>query len=350
MSDRELSDFEHRFGGRLLESVSRSFYLSLKFLPSELRGSVSLAYLLARASDTVADAEGLPPELRLGLLDELAELMQADPTRLEGKEVSALGERLGSEVVPLLGDAGERELVAGLGGVLGWLARVPESHGSLIREVLGSIVRGQRLDIERFSGVEAGATEVACLASGDALDEYTYLVAGCVGAFWTDICALEVKHFSRGMDCGEMRELGIRLGKGLQLVNVIRDFPRDLAGGRCYLSVAEIEAAGIDPADPGMRARGSELWSLWRPWMQRCRGHLDAGLEYLLEVRPRRLLLPTGLPLMLAARTLDKLERADWPGAERRVKVTRAEVAGLVREIGVATVARGRLEKIYRGS
>jgi len=41
--------------GDLLRRVSRSFYLSLAILPRALREPLGLAYLLARASDTVAD-------------------------------------------------------------------------------------------------------------------------------------------------------------------------------------------------------------------------------------------------------------------------------------------------------
>ena len=40
----------------VLKEVSRSFYLSLRFLPGGFRAPVSLGYLLARASDTIADA------------------------------------------------------------------------------------------------------------------------------------------------------------------------------------------------------------------------------------------------------------------------------------------------------
>ena len=42
----------------ILKSVSRSFYLTIKFLPRPLREPVSLAYLLARATDTMADTAG----------------------------------------------------------------------------------------------------------------------------------------------------------------------------------------------------------------------------------------------------------------------------------------------------
>src|SRR6266498_65419 len=39
----------------ILKSVSRSFYLSLAVLPSAVRPAIGLAYLLARAADTIAD-------------------------------------------------------------------------------------------------------------------------------------------------------------------------------------------------------------------------------------------------------------------------------------------------------
>lgn len=39
----------------LLSAVSRSFYLSMRFLPREMRPGVAVGYLLARATDTVAE-------------------------------------------------------------------------------------------------------------------------------------------------------------------------------------------------------------------------------------------------------------------------------------------------------
>src|SRR3954447_22498343 len=58
--------------GPLLRSVSRSFYLSLRFLPKPLRDPLSLAYLLARATDTIADTPGGPVTLRIEALRTLA--------------------------------------------------------------------------------------------------------------------------------------------------------------------------------------------------------------------------------------------------------------------------------------
>ncbi|GIT41826.1 MAG: hypothetical protein Ct9H300mP10_08360 [Methanobacteriota archaeon] len=45
----------------ILKGTSRSFYLSLKQLPSGVRSQLGLLYLLARTSDTIADSErGFP--------------------------------------------------------------------------------------------------------------------------------------------------------------------------------------------------------------------------------------------------------------------------------------------------
>ena len=48
----------------LLPQVSRSFYLTIRVLPYDLRRPVGLAYLLARAADTIATPERcLPPSV-----------------------------------------------------------------------------------------------------------------------------------------------------------------------------------------------------------------------------------------------------------------------------------------------
>src|SRR5437868_14776417 len=48
----------------ILRSVSRSFYLSIRFLPAQLREPIALAYLLARATDTVADTAQISGSVR----------------------------------------------------------------------------------------------------------------------------------------------------------------------------------------------------------------------------------------------------------------------------------------------
>ena len=57
----------------LLKQVSRSFYLTMRVLPAAIRPQISVAYLLARATDTVADTQIVPLAERLQALQALRE-------------------------------------------------------------------------------------------------------------------------------------------------------------------------------------------------------------------------------------------------------------------------------------
>src|SRR6266853_661872 len=68
-----MAEPQNQLLGPLLKEVSRSFYLTLRVLPSSIRWQVGLAYLLARTTDTIADTGLVAPEKRLQALKELKE-------------------------------------------------------------------------------------------------------------------------------------------------------------------------------------------------------------------------------------------------------------------------------------
>src|SRR5437868_3097897 len=57
----------------LLRDTSRSFYLTMRVLPQAIRPQISLAYLLARTTDTIADTEIISVENRLESLAGLSD-------------------------------------------------------------------------------------------------------------------------------------------------------------------------------------------------------------------------------------------------------------------------------------
>src|SRR4051812_40816865 len=170
--------------GPLLRSVSRSFYLSLRFLPKALRDPLSLAYLLARATDTIADTTGAPVTLRTEALRILAAMIQ-------GNASSEKTAQLRESFVALQTDKAERALIEQLPALLDWLDDLPADDRNEVRSVLSKINRGQSLDLERFG--PSTSTSIMALRTAEELDEYTYLVAGCVGEFWTRLCFRHVK-------------------------------------------------------------------------------------------------------------------------------------------------------------
>ena len=125
--------------------------------------------------------------------------------------------------------------------------------------MLATLTSGMIFDLTRFPGEDAKG--LAAIETLEELDHYTYLVAGCVGPFWT---ALHVAHRPRLSDWAlrEMSEQGVSFGKALQLTNVLRDVPGDLAHGRCYLPARELAALGLGPRDllePAGAARARPL-------------------------------------------------------------------------------------------
>lgn len=286
---------------RLLQGVSRSFYLSLRLLPAPMRGAASLGYLLARTSDTLADSLALGVALRFECLDEFA------------REV-AVGDgvpRWSMQVLNAVTDPRERRLLEAAGDCLAALRRLPAVEAGLVREVLATIIDGQRLDLQRF-GAPEGASPVA-LASDAELEDYTWRVAGCVGGFWTRLGYLTMGYRFSKSDEGEMIRLGIAYGKGLQLINILRDMPQDLAHGRCYLPV-------MDPENH------YELAASHRRWMDHASDCIDSGFRYATMLRSRRLQVASVMPAMIAKETLALMRKASWDELRQGIKVPRIKV------------------------
>lgn len=330
---------ENDLGGKLLAGVSRSFYLTLKALPEGLREPLSLAYLLARAADTMADTSNVPGLVRLELLREFDRLVQSEARDAAGEKM--LSERLRTEFTPLQDDASEARLLERLPEVLDAFRMFPARTMIAMRGVLGPIVRGQTLDIERFP--EDG--QLRSLLTSRELDEYTWLVAGCVGEFWTRLCAEELTDaFSRETTTEQMIERGIRYGKGLQLVNILRDIGKDHRMGRCYFPQEEITAHGLTLSE--IQQDASKLMPLMRAWCLKCQEHLQCGLEYVEALKHKRLRYATALPLLLGYRTLALIEKADSETLLKGVKVSRGEVTKLLFDAGLASLRRGGIRKM----
>ena len=261
---------------RLLKKLARTFALSLRILPASVRPALSLAYMLARASDSIADASTAPAFQRLALLRALPDSYP--------------------EKSPDLGLAGdERDLVVRLPDLLTALEALPDA--AEIKEAWRVILRGQIFDLERFEPSAAG--EPAKPLSPDELQEYTQLVAGSVGEFWTKMCFRHIPNYAtKPLD--ELLPLARTFGQGLQMVNILRDRRQDSNAGRVYI--------------PDER---------FYPEMQRASGLLQAGESYSSAVVPRALRTACKLPLDLAFQTLALV--AEHP-LGLRVKVPRHKV------------------------
>jgi len=303
----------------LLRDVSRSFYLTMRMLPRPVRRQISLAYLLARTTDTIADTEVADVPSRLLALAALRE-------RIRGRDNAPLplAQLRGSDRLPA-----ERVLLDRCEESLRLLLDLDEADRRLVREVLDIIISGQELDLKRFGA--ASADHIVALQTGEELDDYTYRVAGCVGEFWTKICAAHLWP-GTGLESESLTRQGVRFGKGLQLVNILRDLPQDLRKGRCYVPAQILMTAALAPKDLLSAQNQGRFRPAYDELLALAEGHLAAGWEYTrsLPKRQVRLRLACAWPVLIGARTLRKLRQENMLDATRRVKVSRPEVRSMI--------------------
>ena len=242
-----------RLLGPVLKGTSRAFYLTLRVLSGNLRTPVGLAYLLARTADTIADTKTTSTQDRLTAL--LGFRRQVDGPG-DAVRIDELVRSVGEGSSPKSEEA-ERELIRSMPKVISMLEGLGEMDRFRVRQVVVTLTQGMEMDLTYFRQEGVSGFETA-----EEMDEYTYLVAGCVGQFWTEM-SMDHNPGLGGWDAREMSEKGVRFGKALQLTNILRDVPRDLRLGRCYLPKGVLEGCGLSAGTcsmPGRVARRDPRW------------------------------------------------------------------------------------------
>ena len=296
----------------ILKGTSRAFYLSLAVLPAAARAPLSLAYLIARAADTIADAP----------VDDGVDRVQL---------LRAFHQGLLQGEVPALSCSGIRPLKSKEALLLGSLSRLnaelqtrPTAEREAILDVVSTLVEGMLWDQELFPASGSGGLD------DQELERYTYMVAGCVGPFWSKVCVVATGGVGHLLEEPNLAT-AVEFGKALQFVNILRDVPEDQAEGRYYL--------------PEL---GHELFAVrFKEHAHRALRAFSVALQYPnffapLELRHRMSLF---WPLVLGLRTLEKLFAAGGPRPEVRVKVSRTEVLTWVALSPIVVVIPGLMNK-----
>jgi len=321
----------------ILRGVSRSFDLSIRLLPPVLQPPVALGYLLARATDTVADTTALPLAERQALLEHMTQaLLAPSADAAEHNRLIRLTQAFANQQT----DPQERALMQALPQCLPLLHHLTPADQASVRQVLSHITQGQQLDMARFGpGLHALQTETE-------LSDYTWLVAGCVGEFWTELCERHLSAY-RLLDSAEMMAKGRSYGMGLQRLNILRDAGADLASGRCYWPAETLALAGLTPKRLAQAVQTGDthtlnaLTPLYSQWLDVTQAQLTDGIRYAVALRPLRLRLASALPALIGARTIALLRQNGPAALGQRIKMPRSEMRRLfwhiVRGLGAPT-------------
>lgn len=180
---------------RVLKETSRTFYIPITFLKSDLKHSVASAYLVMRAIDEIEDHELISNDTKYELLMQVSELFK-QPFTEEAylRIIEPVKEQL-PEVSLRLYD---------------WVQACPEGSRPMMMEISS----------EMAFGMAKWAKKNWQVQTKEDLDDYTYYVAGVVGVYLSKLW-----HWSYGQETD--LDLAIGFGRGLQAVNILRNQKED---------------------------------------------------------------------------------------------------------------------------
>ncbi len=321
---------------KLLETTSRSFYPTLKYLPKKIRGQIGLLYLLARLADTIADSKHGETEVLIDLLSGYNDAAQGRSTTLP--DLSNLAE--------IQTNPHEAELLLNAADVIKGLEEYSEEDCHRILECLEIIVGGQLLDLQRFGSEKEGGV-ISSLTSDEELDDYTYRVAGCVGTFWSKMSLAHLMTLSPEKE-KIFLEKGIKFGKALQMINILRDIPEDLRLGRCYIPSEALAEHGLVPEDLSSDSNLEAFRPLYDSYLDLTNVHLEAATDYIrmLPDKQFRLKASCMLPVLIGQRTVTLLRTGNILDSNERIKVTRDEIKSYARKLLRALIIPGGVRRL----
>jgi len=321
----------------ILEGTSRSFYLSLKELPNSIRPQVSLLYMLARTSDTIADSEQGDASDLLLALESYNDFSQGKTSSL--LDISSLAESQRNK--------SEASLLRNVGKIVSKIADFSESDQKAIRHCLGIIIGGQILDLQRFSSDEG---TILSLESDEELDDYAYRVAGSVGEFWTRMSLDHIFKLKEENMEEELFEKGIRFGKALQMINILRDVPADLSLGRCYIPRSKLKGHGMTPPDLLEPSSMDSFRPLYDEYLDLTDEYLTSAVQYI-EMLPHwkfRLRAACMFPVIIGKRTVSKLREGNVLDPSNRIKIDRSEIKDVIKKVVISVPSRQASIRILR--
>lgn len=322
------------FGKAILPDVSRTFAISIRFLPGDLGRAVLTAYLLCRIADTIEDDNSTPPDERAALLDAFLRTLQDRDA----------AEAFPAKAARLQGDPAHLQLVRRTDLVLVTFRTLPPRT----QERVAHWVREMGVGMAKFVKNYPRGIRIQTLAE---YKEYCYYVAGTVGCMLTELWHLHAPAVGKR----EFDKLWVKcqaFGEALQTVNILKDIAHD----------AQHENSIYIPAED-LREQGSSHETLLSPqhlehnhaavqrFIELARTDLDEALEYILLI-PRRAVAIRAfciLPLLFAYATLRDLSGSRamlTPGGN--VKISRREVKALMVVGLLSLLSNAALRRLVR--
>ena len=280
----------------MLPRVSRTFAPTIRMLPKGLNVPVTVAYLLCRIADTVEDTDALSVDEKKDLLTVYANIfVKDDPNNYT--EFNRLIKKLPKETP-------DDELTHNFPIIYS----VFNNFSKMIKTQIGRWVAEMSRGMHKYAQSKL-RQKFTFLDTMKELDEYTYFVAGTVGYLLTELFSFYSKKITPAIN-GRLESLAESFGKGLQLVNIIRDMATDLRRGQSYIPDELLQKYRLTRESIFEKENAEQAQRLFNELIENAIKHLDRALDYILLIpkRETRIRLFCMLPLFWAMRTLQKIQ------------------------------------------
>jgi presqualene diphosphate synthase len=260
-----------------------SFYAAMRVMPKAERAAMFAIYSFCRMVDDIAD----------------------DGTRPRAQRATAL-DRWRADLAALYADRPA--------GPASFLKDAVHNFGLRQADFL-AVIDGMQMDVD--ADIRAPDLET--------LNLYCDRVAVAVGR-------LSIRIF--GMEERPGLELAHRLGRALQLTNILRDLDEDAAIGRLYLPQELLTKAGIATADPNRAIADPRVDGACRDLAALALEHFAAA-DRVMRARPRGRLLAPRLMSAVYRTILQQMIVEGWVAPRRRVRIGKARLLWLVARCSV---------------
>ncbi|WP_428910493.1 squalene/phytoene synthase family protein [Niallia sp. Krafla_26] len=266
------ANFINKEARRVLKETSRTFYIPITYLAQGLQEAVASAYLCMRAIDEIEDHPELPANEKSHLLLSIHQILKKTTYKEDLTSLFQPYQSVLPDVTLKLGD---------------WIGVCPSGIVERMLDATATMASGMAKWVEKDWVIKS---------EGD-LDEYTYYVAGLVGVMLNDIW--------KWYDNTETDEdLAIAFGRGLQAVNILRNYKED-------------ETRGVNFFPDG--------WGLEEMFAY-ARKNLEMADLYMTSLKTDSIIKFCKIPLVLAHGTLKAL-------MEGKEKMSRIEVLKAVGQV-----------------
>lgn len=281
-----------------VKKVSRTFALSIKILPPDLRAYTGHAYLICRFLDSLEDAPNLSVSKKREALDIAIESLNSfDKIRKYSAYFAEIASQ--SRIKKY-----EKTLLTNSADLFGCFSVFPENIWKITRKWTVEMAEGMKKYAFGNDKHKSGLKTIA------ELDEYTYYVAGTVGNLLTDMFSLEEYKIPAEKQ-QIMYHNAVQFGKALQLVNIIKDSRVDIMEGRCFVPEELFEKYNSN-IDSFLDARDTgKIKCVFLELIRYAENYLGYALEYIRAIPARNWRIRLGCiwPITLAYKTLLRLKR-----------------------------------------